>query len=400
MKRLGYIIIAFALFMSSSYAQDITKLTVPSSPAFSILGFEPTAVMRPTNARSLSSDFLNSFDKEGKLLMNLGMEVTPYWLKSHPDLLRKNYLNPDLGHTILQSLSLSAATVKDSISGNDKMGVGFRFKLYNGAPLNEELNKASSEVQTKTLVISIINGFKNIVSTGVLNTREDVTNAIENALKRKSLDPKLIAEVRKDAENLGSNYTDDPESIALFLNALINSREQSYHDLAKKISDLLYQRKGLIVEVAGASGFNASNNNRLEKIGIWGNISYAVSPDDFFTLTSRYMFRNMDTAYTNIDIGLGFLKKASDYNVSIEAMMRHQSAEIPTLNINNQSITQIEKDFTWRLAVQGSFKISEVINLNLSLGKDFDSPFVKKSGFFSILGLNYSLFSKEVPHLK
>jgi len=169
--------------------------------------------------------------------------------------------------------------------------------------------------------------------------------------------------------------------------------------LQEKISKLLYQRKGFIVELAAATGYNAYGKSSLDKTGLWANISYAVSADDYFTLTSRYMFKNTDTTFNNIDVGLGYMKKTEDFNISMEAMMRHQSAEIPDFNMNNQPITRIEKNFTWRLAAQGSFKLSEKINLNLSLGKDFDSPVISKSGFFSILGLNYSIFSKELSKL-
>lgn len=79
-------------------------------------------------------------------------------------------------------------------------------------------------------------------------------------------------------------------------------------------------------------------------------------------------------------------------------MFRWFRAEIPDLNINNQPIVRVTKDFTYRLAVQGSFMISNDVSINLNLGKDFNSPFITGSGF-SILGLNYSIFNKQIPDL-
>lgn len=73
---------------------------------------------------------------------------------------------------------------------------------------------------------------------------------------------------------------------------------------------------------------------------------------------------------------------------------------MPALNANNQPITRLEKNFTYRLAVQGSYIISRDISVNLSIGKDFDAPFISGKGVFSILGINYSFFSKEPPKLK
>ncbi len=82
-KRLITLLFAFSIALHS-LAQDETKLTIPSTPAFSILNYEPTSVMKPTSNKDLAADVLNSFDKDGKLLMNLGLEVSPYWLKSRP----------------------------------------------------------------------------------------------------------------------------------------------------------------------------------------------------------------------------------------------------------------------------------------------------------------------------
>lgn len=103
----------------------------------------------------------------------------------------------------------------------------------------------------------------------------------------------------------------------------------------------------------------------------------------------------IDTSFNNFDFGVGFLKQTSTYNISAEGMFRWYRAEFPDINIGGARITRVEKDFTYRLAVQGSYIISRDLSLNLSLGKDFNSPFIESSGFFSILGINYSIFNKE-----
>lgn len=169
--------------------------------------------------------------------------------------------------------------------------------------------------------------------------------------------------------------------------------------MSKKVSDLIYERRGFILEFAGAAGYNTSGNS-LERIGFWGNASYYVSADDLFTLTARFMNKNTNTALTNFDIGLGFLKKTSNYNISVEGMFRWYRAEILDRNINNQTILRSNKGFTYRLAVQSSYIISREVSINLSIGKDFNSPFISSSGFFSILGFNYSIFSKQPLKLK
>ncbi len=399
MKRFILIFVVEFCVFKSLCAQDISKLTIPTSPAFSILNFEPSAIMRPTNVKSLATDILNSFDKDGKLKLNLGLEVAPYWLSSHPNLTRAQYLQPNTAQTFLQSLSISAASVKDSASGNNKLSVGFRFKLYNGEPV-KALEIASVELKSKTTVVSIINGIKNVVDANTINTKQKAIDAIEKALVTKNIEKAIIEKVKKDAASVSADYTDATADIKLFLDNLIGIRVDAYAELAKGVSNLLYDRKGFVLEFAGASGFNTSNKNSVEKIGFWGNASYFVSADDLFTFTSRYMFKNADTASSNIDVGLGFLKKNNQYNISVEYMARFYSAQMSDINISNQPIKRIEKQFTYRLAAQAAYAINKDVSINLSLGKDFDSPFISRSGFFSILGVNYSIFSKEPLKLK
>lgn len=369
------------------------KPNIPSSPAFSILNFEPTAVMRPTSNKDLASDILNSFDEDGKLMVNLGLEVSPYWLKSRPTLTREKYLNPDIGHTFLQSLSLSGASVKDSASGNNKFGVGFRFKILNGRPV-DDLSKAEAELKEEETIIAMIAAARTFVG-NTIKTKEEAINFLITNLSGENFNPEAIDRLNTDANNISNDYDDTPAGVTLFLNKLITNRVDANNEPLKKVVQLTYQRKGLILELAGASGFNASDKNNLERTGIWINASNYISPTDVFTLTARTMFQNHDSSVTNFDIGIGYLKQTDKYNISIESMLRWYQASIPDFNSNNQPINRSEKDFTYRLAVQGSYIIKSDISINISFGKDFGSPFYSGTSYFSIFGLNYSLFNKE-----
>lgn len=395
------ILLSFLVVFQTIKAQDVSKLTIPNSPAFSILNFEPTAIMRPTNARALAGDILNSFNGEGRLLMNLGLEVSPYWLKSNPDLKRQTYLNPDPGQAFLQSFSLSAATVKDSVTGNNKLGAGFRFRLFNGEPV-PQLRTASDALNTRTTVVSIVNGVRSTVGS-VINTRAKAVSAITSALTKKNIDQAIISELENEADLIAADYTDAPGDIRQFLDQLITNRVAAYTELSRKVSDLLYQRRGFILEFAGATGFNTTQQNNLERLGIWGNASYYVSSDDLFSLTARYMNHNnrdVDSTLNNFDVGIGYLKKTSSYNISVEGMFRWYKAEATFLGGGNQPVTRSEKDFTYRIAMQGSYVISKDFSINLSFGKDFNAPFITRSGYFSILGFNYSIFSKKPAELQ
>ncbi len=399
MSKIHFIVIVLNLLLCKTvFAQEQSKLTIPSSPAFGILNYEPSSVMRPTNVKSLSTDILNSFDEDGKLLVNLGLEVSPYWLGSHPELTLDTYLKPNLGQTVLQSFSLSAATVKDSVSGDNKLGAGFRFKLYNGEPAITDIAAAGADVKTRSAILAAIQTEKLLVSSGLHNSKQEAIKGIKDHLAGQ-MSQTLIDDVIKMGNTIIGDFGDSPAAIDSMLEKLTVNMDRTYKVYREKFSDLLYQRKGLIVELAGASGFNTSDKYSVERIGLWGNMSYNISPDDLFSLTARYMYQKRDTSLSNFDIGIGFLKKNSKYNISLEAMLRWLRADIPDVNLSSQQITRVEKKFTYRVAAQGSYPISKDLNINLSFGKDFDSPYISSSGIFSILGLNYSIFSREPERL-
>jgi hypothetical protein len=397
MRKLFLILCVLLDVFNSAVGQDADpKLTIPSSPAFSILNFEPSAVMRPTSNRALASDVLNSFDNNGALLMNLGLEISPYWLKSHPKLTREEFLQPsDLGQVVLQSLSFSAASMKDSATGDRKLGAGFRFKLINGKPL-DELYAAEAELDQVQILSSTIGAIRRFALQGRILNRKAALQKIEAALKAAKVKEATIKQFLDEARIISVNYADTPSEVVKFMEKLMEYQTDTNGDLVSRVYELTGKRMGFVLELAGASGFNSSHDNNLERAGFWVNASNYVSPQDLFTLTGRYMFQNRDSAIANFDMGLSYLRQTETFNVSVEGLLRWYRAEVPDINQGGEEIKVLIKDLTYRLAVQGSFMVTNGISVNLSIGKDFDSPFASSSSFFSILGFNYSLFRKQV----
>ncbi|HYG03687.1 MAG TPA: hypothetical protein VD927_14665, partial [Chryseosolibacter sp.] len=167
-------------------------------------------------------------------------------------------------------------------------------------------------------------------------------------------------------------------------------------ELKRQVVALAKRRIGFIAEVAGASSFFTTAHDKFEKAGIWINASNVVSQTDAWNFSARYFFADSDSATSNFDFGLAYIKELSNLCLSVEAMGRSYRAEIPDFNINNEPVTIVEKDFTYRLAAQASYRIAEDISVNLSFGKNFDSPFIERGGFFSILGVRYSIFKSNV----
>lgn len=391
-------IIATVMLSLVSYSQEPANMALPNSPAFSILDYEPAAVMKPTNNKDLAADVLNSFDKKGNLMMNLGMEVTPYWLKSNHTLSRKDYLNPSLGQCFLQSLNISAATVKDSAKGENKLGLGFRFKLVNGKPL-EDLSIKENELKAEQSIISAIATVKALIGV-TINTNAQAIAFIKTTLEGLKCDQKTISKFVSEAQKLSSQFSDDATGINSFIETLIDNRTNADDTLIKEIAELNKKRIGFILEIAGASSFITNvNTEPVEKIGLWLNASNYMSKSDSWTATARYLFTNKDSVISSADLGLSYLKELPNVNISVEGLARWYSIHIPDFNIKNEPITRVESGFTYRLAVQGSYKIASNISLNLSFGKNFDSPLITNYSFFSIFGITYSMYKPEKINL-
>ncbi len=396
MKHLPTSLLLFVCLLPSlAFGQNDSneqQITIPSSPAFSILSFEPAAVMKPTGTKELAADVLSAFGPDGKLLMNLGLEVSPYWLKSHPALTAQEYIHPSPLQTIKQTLTLSAATVKDSATGNNNLGAGFRFMILNGQPVDSQA-VVKMQLQAYNQLQALIATARRIALDSFTSRARAIEWIKENAANF-NLDGALLIQFEKEANALMPAYTDNTNSIKEFLRAVENRLSELNRSMRMQFSRLLYQRKGFALEFAGASAFNMTQHRSWEKVGAWATASYFVSRTDLFAATARFMSRNSDTLHSNFDLGFAYLKEGSQYNLSLEGLLRWYWMQSPYM-LGNERLYRHDQGFTYRLAAQVSYRILKDVSVNFSLGKEFEDEQIQSSGFFSILGFNYSLFAKR-----
>jgi hypothetical protein len=393
LKYINYTFFLLGLFSVASYAQD---LQVPQTPAFSILEYEPSAVMRPTSVKKLSSDILNSFDAEGKLIMNLGIEVSPYWLTSRPELSREAFLNPKPMQNLFQTFSISAATVRDTVTGKNNLGFGFRTQIVRGK-LSPEFEKYDLQLKKMEEAIGMI-AIARSLSGNVLTSRDAIISFLENKLTEANCDEESKKLILSKLDSLKNRFTDEPTSLQLYCEEVINDMENKTNQLAQKVIDLETKRYGFSLEIAGASKFveTANGEQSFNKLGLWVNANNFFTTTDAWTVTARYLTTTQDkNAINSTDLGFGYLKLGDQFNVSLEGMLRWNRQEIPDINQSGQVITRLEKDFTYRIAGQVSYQIYEGISANFSFGKNFDQPQINTKTFFSIFGLRYSLFNKR-----
>lgn len=185
---------------------------------------------------------------------------------------------------------------------------------------------------------------------------------------------KKLNSLKTDIENLlSSDLTDDDNLKKL------DSLRQKYVDITEK--------PVFNIDLAAAIGASAESNSyselELKRWAIWTTFNFRPKGDDFyFTALARYI-NNEDFQGTNInadliDVGARFNYDISKFTVSLEYVQR--------LNVT----AEIYDDY--RIAVIGSYKLSENVFVTSTFGKNFDDV----NNIIALAGLNFGFSQKKV----
>src|ERR1051326_6742315 len=88
-------------------------LSVPESPAFTVLGVTPQTVTRPASPRALATSLLNGVDPQGNFQTGLALDTVPYLLFMGNSITVNDYRN-STGTRFLSNTQVSFATTKGS----------------------------------------------------------------------------------------------------------------------------------------------------------------------------------------------------------------------------------------------------------------------------------------------
>jgi hypothetical protein len=128
-------------------APDFGFMKTPSSPAFMALGLAPTSIERPTTPKGAAVAVATGVASAVGIspAENFAMEVTPYWTVPHPEVTAEALLNQGR-EAIYRNASVSLAVVRGASSGTSttmatgtavpdtRASLGVRTTLWPGAP--------------------------------------------------------------------------------------------------------------------------------------------------------------------------------------------------------------------------------------------------------------------------
>lgn len=122
----GALITTVAAAQTDTLTKAVTY-SVPSSPAFALIGTSPSEVSRPGTARELAIGLVSAIDTAGALVQGFALELSPAMLVT-PTMDLLDYQEP-LGH-ILENTTVSLGTTRAATdSSSTRLALGLRSVL-------------------------------------------------------------------------------------------------------------------------------------------------------------------------------------------------------------------------------------------------------------------------------
>jgi hypothetical protein len=357
-------------------------LRTPLAPAFALLGTTPTSIDRPQNPRALTLNLFSAFREGEGLPRNYALDVTPFWLRSHPTLTFDDYYHPTLIQTLARTFSVSVATTSTEAAdaaaqGVTSLGFGVRTLLVQGAA-HPSLQQA----------------------------RDDLMAVI---MKQAELDDAIVKlEFRHDAA-LAAGRTDEARKLKETIDAAQRDTRTRHDELAAearaialRIQELDRDRVGLVVSVAAAHVIDFPGERFQDaETGRWGA---------WLTPTYRMLACAPDAGIdcqATLDV-MGVLRILAD---------RRGTADDSTWDAGGRILWQPTKEFalSGELVRRGAldaaggeattrsvgvleYRLRDDLVLFGSFGKDFDGQ-PRGRTLVSLLGLNVGFGRKPTVDL-
>ncbi|MCV9930576.1 hypothetical protein OIU83_23145 [Flavobacterium sp. LS1R49] len=428
-----WILISAIFYIGTIHSQKkIDALTTPTSPAASILGMQPSAILQSKSYRALEAALFTNFSNENgnSILPNdFGLEFMPYWANDHGISLEE-YLYPktDLKQ-ILRNSSLSLASTQNFMlqdSTNTKsLAFGYRTSLYFGNSRDKEIIQKHIESlsQNQRVGSKIISELTELADKFKLKTKREYLTAIHDKLTDRIyqvLDKKSM----KEAEEITKNIYDatdalpfDENNIDSFLISFSELIENKMMGSYEEFKSYILTRQGLNIDLAYAISLNFPTNefkySDVPRQSFWITPSYKFSDKfNFLKATGvlRYEWYNKkyfenyfpDTKVykNNFDYGLAFLGQFKKFSIALEATARqsHSLLAAGTDSLGNTLYTK-ENSSDFQYISTFSYRLTEQVALTYQIGSSFKPIFNNNGTLVSLLSLNFGFGGPNVTDI-
>lgn len=288
---------------SPSPPPAFNTIRTPTSPAFTLLGVEPSSVERPNTPSSLAVALLGQAQQSGTVPGDFAVEFSPYWLIAHPQLTWSNDDQRTAVQSLLRTASLSVATGETGTKEAPVTGLAFggRVSLFSGG-LSAD-TKASLRALEATLQAESALG---------LRLMQD---------QIKALNAKLVAQEISATEH--SHLMNVLQRSVVSSKPYLESAERKA--VEKLMQKFAVNRQGFFLEVAGAAAWDYPKaiwaQQRFGRWGVWVTPSIQT-PRLSVVGVARYLSKGDEAGHKAMDLGVRGTYSNDRYALSLEYVRR------------------------------------------------------------------------------
>ncbi|GAB4376166.1 MAG: hypothetical protein Kow0042_22200 [Calditrichia bacterium] len=392
---------------------SLDDLRAPVSPAFVLLGIEPTAVEQPVTPKALALSLVNALPRQGIIPADYALEVAPYWLVSHPKLTFEKYYHAGFQQTVIQNLSFSLATRKSSVDKDTaftgtEMGLGFRTLLVAGRP-GSRLAILKKSLALGHLAADLVN---TISLLGPLpQSPAEIAERVENVIAQLKASPEKLqisgidsteaAVVIDQAREIVMELLDETivelqeggreVSVEVILDRLVvNILKRYAREVALKIQKEDKNRMGFQLEAAGAATWlfpdDDFEENELTRLGLWLTPTYRRENPALTGLgVIRFIWDNQRGGSDFLDIGGRILWQNSKMSIGLEYINRTEF--LP------DGKDQFPRTFLFtsssRICSTLEYALRNNLYLTFSFGEHFKKKNAQGGNLIAQLGVNF-----------
>lgn len=370
MKRIFFLFIS-VLISIATYSQNkdplpsLNSIRTPNSPAFSVLGVQPTSVERPNTPADLAVAMDNATEGFKKFPQNFAVEFSPYWMSKAPVSLdwRRDTVR-SLDESVIRTFSASVAAISKEFNKKELRGLsyGVRAFLLSGKTSGKSIGAIKAlEKQLEEFSARY----------------NEMAAAKERAIAVEYFSRIKAAETEEERKQIGLWYADERMKIAGIKEQWLKEQDEKIKNQQQEFAP---QREGLIVEIAYAGAYrNDTANTDLKKNGyaFWITPSYVTGD---YSLVGVYRQVKDSSSNKSQEYGVRLIYSKDRYAISAEYLKGKYDSEVALPNRE-------------RFSFLFEYMLDEKLWLSLSLGED-NKNIQGTQSIFSTLGIRYN-FAKN-----
>lgn len=395
------------LYCLESYAQQDTTvnldvLKAPTSTAFNLLDFSPSAIERPSDVNAFALSLQSTTKNFSSLPNSYAVEFAPIYLTKKRTVSLSDMNSAAFKEVFRQSFLLSVGYTHLGPEGQEdvdslrqsKIGIGFKFSIIRPHFSNKTVEVYNRLLlQQQSMLDFVVKGLGNDAEiTEIEDSIKNVTTIQPDLTKQRQLRIMLI-------KRLGA--------LDSIRNSLINIQlpeQEAFKEAKKLASDFKIERKGLFLDLAAGIvldfTYDFFNRSKVTKSGAWLTGGYENGSNGISSLAIlRYLYQPDNISADNsgilladdlstLDAGGRFILSGAQGRLSLSAEGIYRSV----LAANTVAPS-------WRFVLNIEYDIGVNKILTFAFGRNFDGSVTKGGNVIAALNFASSFgSSRKISH--